>query len=143
MAKSSCRSQRLSSETGFSLVEVLVSTVVLTVGLVAMAELLAISTKMHADASEASRSTQYAQAKIDELVKLNMGTAPQVQINAADTLAANTANYFDTPMAGVTRRWRVQAGPVANTRLLTVRVISRRARQFGTSVDISTILRQW
>ncbi len=143
MAKLFSRSRRATSEEGFSLVEVLVSTVVLTVGLVAMAQLLAISTKMHADAGEASRATQYAQTKIDELVKLNMGTAPAVQINAADTLAANTANYFDTPMAGITRRWRVQAGPVANTRLLTVRVINIRSRQYGSSIDISTILRQW
>ena len=143
MAKSSCRSRRLSSETGFSLVEVLVSTVVLTVGLVAMAELLAVATKMHADAAETSRATHYAQTKIDELVKLNMATAAAVQISGVNTLTANTANYFDTPMNGVTRRWSVQAGPVANTRLLTVRVINRRARQYGTQVDVSTILRQW
>ncbi len=143
MAKSFFRKRWFSQDGGFSLVEVLVSTVVLTVGLVAMAELLAIATKMHADASEASRASQYAQTKIDELVKLNMATAAAVQVNAADTLSTNVANYFDTPMAGVTRRWRVQAGPVANTRLLTVRIVNLRARQYGNAVDVTTIIRQW
>lgn len=143
MVKYSPRRPRLSSEKGFSLVEVLVSTVVLTFGLVAMAELLAFATRMHSDAQQATRATALAQEQVNRLVKLNMGTAPSVQINGADTLGANVANYFDTPQLGITRRWRVVAGPVANTRLLTVRVINARARQYGGQVDITTILRQW
>jgi Tfp pilus assembly protein PilV len=123
-------------------VEVLVATLILTIGLVAMAQLLAISLRMHSDAREASLSAQLAQSQIEALVRLNF-TAPAVQITAANTLAANTANYFDLPQPSVTRRWNVVAGPTANTRLLTVRVINNRARQYGTQVDISTIIRQW
>ena len=118
------------------------STLVLTVGLVAMAQLLAIATIMHSDAREATTSTQLAQAQIESLTRLNF-TAAAVQVTGAATLAANTANYFDLPQAGITRRWNVVAGPVANTRLLTVRVINNRARQYGGQVDISTIIRQW
>jgi Tfp pilus assembly protein PilV len=141
-ARSFCRNRVRTSEAGFSLVEVLVSTLVLTIGLVAMAQLLVVATMMHADAREATRSTQLAQAQIEALVRLNFNQ-PAVQITAANTLAANTANYFDLPQPGVTRRWNVVAGPAANTRLLTVRVINNRARQYGAQVDISTIIRQW
>ena len=130
-------------EEGFSLVEVLVSTVILVVGLVAMAELLALATRMHSDAQQATRATQLAQEQIDRLVRLNMATDPAVQITGANTLASNTANYFDTPLPGITRRWNVVAGPVANTRILTVRVVNPRARQYGGQVDVMTILRQW
>jgi prepilin-type N-terminal cleavage/methylation domain-containing protein len=142
VARSSFRKRATTSDAGFSLVEVMVSTVILTVGLTAMAQLLAISVRMHSDAREASLSTQLAQTQLDTLVKLDF-TAPQIQITGADTLNANTANYFDTPQPAVTRRWNVIAGPAANTRLLTVRVINRRARQYGAQVDISTIIRQW
>lgn len=141
-ARSVCPNRVRTSEAGFSLVEVMVSAVVLTIGLTAMAQLLAVATIMNSDAREATRSTQLAQAQTEALVRLNF-TAPAVQITAVDTLAANTANYFNLPQAGITRRWRVVAGPAANTRLLTVRVINNRARQFGRQVDISTIIRQW
>jgi len=141
-ARSFCRSRARTSEAGFSLVEVLVSTVILTIGLTAMAQLLAVATTMHADAREATRSTQLAQEQIDRLVRQPF-TAAAVQITGTNTLVANTANYFNLPAPGITRRWRVVAGPAPNTRLLTVRVINRRARQYGAQVDISTIIRQW
>lgn len=145
MDKYFSRKHRMPDETGFSLVEVLVATLVVTIGLVSMVQLLAVSTVMHADAREATTAAQQAQAKIDELTKLNLTTAAAVQITPAspDSLTTNVANYFDTPQTGVTRRWRVQAGPAAGTRIVTVRVINLRARQYGARVDLTTIIRQW
>lgn len=136
-------SRRASSEAGFTLVEALISCLVLTIGLVSLAQLQAMTTVMHANARGVTMSTQLAQAKVDELVKLNHGTAPAVQITPAnpDSLTTNVNSYFDTPAVGITRRWRVQAGPVANTRLLTVRVINTRIP--GRPIDVTTILRQW
>lgn len=132
-------------ESGFSLVEVLVATLILTIGLVSMVQLLAVSTVMHSDARAATTATQYAQAKIDELAKLNLSTAAAVQITppSPDSLTTNVANYFDSPQTRVTRRWRVQAGPSADTRTLTVRVINTGARQYGAQVTVTTIIRQW
>jgi Tfp pilus assembly protein PilV len=123
----------------------MVATLVLTIGLGAMAQLLGISTLMHLNAREASTATQLAQAKIDELMKLNLATAAAVQVTPVnpDSLTTNVANYFDSPQAAITRRWRVQAGPAANTRLVTVRVINARTRQYGSQIDVSTIIRQW
>lgn len=143
MGRCTLTERRAASEAGFSLVEVLVAMLVLVIGLVGMAQLLGISTMMHLNAREASVATQLAQAKLDELMKANLATSAAVQVSAPATLDANTANYFDLPREAVTRRWTVANGPVANTRILTVRVINQRARQYGREVEISTIIRQW
>lgn len=145
MDKSRFRKHLTRDETGFSLIEVLVATLIVTIGLVSMAQLLAVSTVMHADAREATTATQHAQAKIDELTKLNFLTAAAVQITpvSPDSLTNSVTDYFDTPQTGVTRRWRVQAGPATGTRIVTVRVINLRARQYGAQVDVTTIIRQW
>ena len=49
------------NDEGFTLVEVLISMVVLTVGLVGIAAMLAITTQMHIGARESARSTRLAQ----------------------------------------------------------------------------------
>ena len=143
-SRQAARSSFLSSSRGASLIEVLIATLVLTIGLVAMAQLLGVSMLMHLNARETSTATELAQAKVDELMKMNLALAAAVQITPAspDSLTTNVADYFDSPQAAITRRWRVAAGPTANTRVLTVRVINPRARQ-GGQVDVSTIIRQW
>jgi Tfp pilus assembly protein PilV len=120
---------------------VLVATLVLVVGLVGVAQLLAVSMLMNTDAREATRSTEQAQMKVDELMKTSF-TAPSVQINTADTLSSNVTNYFDTPTAAIIRRWQVTAGP-SDTRTVTVRVLSSRARKYGRSIEMTTRIRRW
>ncbi len=51
------------SDTGVTLIEVLIATVILTVGLVAGAQLLAISIQMHQLAAETTDATRLANAK--------------------------------------------------------------------------------
>ena len=128
-------------EAGFSLVETMIASLVLTVGLVGLLQLLAVATVMHSDARHATTATLLAQAKIDELMKKNLTTAAAVQVGG--DLDANVTNYFDTPESGVTRRWVVAAGPVANTRLLTVKVENKGGRVYGREQQLTTIIRQW
>jgi type II secretory pathway pseudopilin PulG len=135
-----------SSSSGFGLIEVLISTFVVSIGLLAIVQLVGVTALQYADARETTTAVQQAQAKLDELMKLNLATAPAVQITPAnpDSLTQNVANYFDTPAPGLTRRWRVQNGPAANTRLVTVRVVNMRARsRFGSQTDLTTVIRQW
>lgn len=130
---------------GFSLVEALVAMVVITLGLVSMAQLMAVAAMRHHDAREVALVTELGQAKLEELMKLNLADAPEVQITppSPDSLTTDTPGYFDTPVEGITRRWRVKTGPVAATRLVTVRVVDVRARQYGSTTELTTIIRQW
>ena len=128
-------------EAGFSLVETMIASLVLTVGLVGLLQLLAVATVMHSDARQATTATLLAQAKIDELMKKNLSTSAAVQ--EGGSITANVANYFDTPEDGITRRWLVAPGPVTGTRLLTVKVENKGGRVYGREQQLTTIIRQW
>ena len=136
----SSSTETLRRDEGFTLVEVMISALILTTGLIAIAGLLAVTTQMHVGAREASRSTRLAQDKIDELMKLNLSSDPEVAVGGS--LSSNVTNYFDSPLDGITLRWAVQAGPATDTRLLTVRVENLRAQQYR-QMDLTTIIRQW
>ena len=134
------------NERGFSLPEVMIATLLLTVGLVGTAELLAVSLRMHQLAQVSTEATRHAQAKIDELMKANFSTTPAIQITKGDSLGTNVQNYFDAPATGYTRRWQVEAGPGANPQLrkLTVRVIPALSdRRTATEVRLTSVVRSW
>ena len=118
----------------------MVAMVVLLIVAVGLAQLLAMTIRIHLQAESTAETTRLAQGKIDELTTLNFGTEPSIQITSADVLNADIPNYFDTPATGITRRWSVVAGPTATTRLVTVRVIDG---TFGErTVDLTTVVRQ-
>lgn len=131
---------------GFMLVDVLVSTIIFAVGMLALAQLLIFTSQMHLSAQRTGEAARMAQDKLDELMKVNFATDPRMAITPAnpDSLTTDVASYFDTPIAGVmTRRWKVQAGPTANTRLVTMRVVTSDRSQSARTIDIVTLLRQW
>ena len=141
-----CRSRRGRSERGTSLLETLIAGSILAVGLLGLAQLMASSVSLHQLARNKEQSSTLAWAKVEQLAKLSFAADASVQITPANpnALDTNVANYFDTPAVGITRRWRVAAGPVANTRLVTVRVIQASAsRNLATPVEVVTVLRQW
>jgi type II secretory pathway pseudopilin PulG len=140
---SSCSKGRF-GEGGFTLVEVMICTLILTTGMVAIAGLLAVTTQMHVGAREAARSTRLAQEKIDELMKRDFDTDGEVSIGGS--LTDNQADHFEEnpdDLDGITVRWTVADGPIADTRRLTVRVDNLRAQQYGRRVELSTIIRYW
>jgi len=65
--------RRISGEGGFSLVEVLVATVVLTTGLIAVAQMFVVSTNQNMDARRVSTTAVLAQQKIEQLRALAWG----------------------------------------------------------------------
>lgn len=133
-----------SDERGFTIVEALIAAIVLTIGLVALAELLAISVRMHMLGRNTTSATRLAQDKFEQMMKMNFTTNPQIQINAADTLSSNVTNYWDTPVPGFTRRWQVTAGPVPRLRHVTVRVIPLVTdRRANSEVNITMLVRSW
>jgi hypothetical protein len=122
----------------------MICTLILTTGMLAIAGLLAVTTQMHVGAREAARSTRVAQDTIDELMKLDFVDDAKVAVGG--DLESNEANHFEADPGdqdGITVRWTVADGPVADTRILTVRVENLRAQQYGRQVELSTIIRNW
>jgi Tfp pilus assembly protein PilV len=136
------RSPRARSDAGFSLVEAMVASLVLTIGLVGLGQLLAVATVMHSDARQATTSTTLAQQKIDELTKSATLSASLSSVQLG-SLASNMAPYFDEPANGVTRRWQINDGPVADTWILQVKVINKGGRLYGGNETLTTVIRQW
>lgn len=129
-----------SSQAGFTLVEVLICTLILTTGMIAIAALLGVTTQMQIGAREAAHSMRLAHAKVDELMKRNFDTDATVAIGGS--LTENDEDHFETPDDGITVRWAVAAGPVDDTRVLTVRVVNLRAHQYRET-NLTTIIREW
>jgi len=124
----------------------MICTLILTVGMIAIAGLLAVTTHMHIGAREAARSTRLAQDKIDELMKLDFDADEEVAVGGS--LDSNEADHFETnPNAqnGLTIRWQVAAHPdgIADLRVLTVYIQNLRSQTFGREVELSTIIRNW
>jgi prepilin-type N-terminal cleavage/methylation domain-containing protein len=128
------------AERGFTLVEVLICTLILTTGMLAIAGLLGVSTQMQIGAREAARSMRLAQEKVDQLMKQNFETDDAVAVGGSVT--ENSEDHFEQPMEGVTVRWAVEDGPVEDTRIVTVRVVNLRAMQYRET-DLKTIIREW
>ena len=99
--------QPTNNERGFTLIEVLVATVILTVALVALAEMMAITLRMQMLGRNETNAARLAQTKLDELIGSvqNWDTAPEIQVGGS--LSTNQTNYNDAPIAGFVRRWTV------------------------------------
>src|SRR3970040_560661 len=80
-----------------------------------------------------------AQEKVDQLMKQDFDTSASVAVGGS--LTDDTENYFEEPLTGVTVRWAVAAGPVEDTRVLTVRVVNLRAQQYRET-ELTTIIRE-
>ena len=145
------------NERGFTLVEAVVAMMVCTVGLVAMAELLAVTLRLQQLGRNSTSAVRLAQDKVDELTTMNFITNPSAACGGS--IDADEADHFDTPlqdngtpddptddtvMKGYTRRWIISAGPDGdpNLRAVTVRVIPEvNDRRVATPYDLTTIIR--
>ena len=124
--------------------EAVVAMVICTIGLVSLAELMAVTIRMQQLSQNSTHAVRLAQDKIDELTTLSFVTAPAVQCGGS--LTANVANFNDAPASGpgYARRWLVAAGPDGdlNLRTVTVRVIPDvNDRRTASPYDLTTIIR--
>lgn len=124
--------------------------VILTIGLVSLAELLAVSLRLQQLGRNGTQAVRVAQDKMDQLMSLNFDTNLTIQIGGS--LTANVANYNDTDVPGYRRRWLVQAGPPRpafplgdpDLRLMTIRVIPDLAdRRTASPYELVSIIRRW
>ena len=137
------------------------ATVILTIALVAIAELMAITLRMQMLGRNQTSATRMAQDKIDQLMSINFNDAdPAIAapVGVGGSLTADVANHFDSDDLNLyKRRWLVQAFPddqvVVDSddpddkdklRLLTVRVTPV-VTDFRTTApaEIVTVIRCW
>jgi prepilin-type N-terminal cleavage/methylation domain-containing protein len=138
-----------SSEAGFTIIEVLIAMVILTVGLVSMAELMAITLRMQMLGKNETGAVRLAQSKIDELVNLDFTLYPST--NVGGSLTSDVTSYWDTPTSSATstsifgykRRWQITAiAGQTKVRKLTVRIIPTTIdRKINAEVELTTIIR--
>ena len=145
-----------SNERGFTVIEVLIAMIILTVALVSMAELMAVTLRLQQLGRNQTSAVRLAQDKIDELMSRTWGVASP-QMDLGGSLTADVANHFDTPPVvpgaaslNYRRRWTVADGPVdapvapGKLRIITVRVIPVVTdRRTYTPTDLTTIVRCW
>jgi type II secretory pathway pseudopilin PulG len=145
------------NERGFTLVEAVVAMLVCTIGLVAMAELLAVTLRLQQLGRNSTSAVRLAQDKVDELTTMNFITNPSAACGGS--LDDPVDDHFDTPMQdngtpddpaddtvikGYTRRWIISAGPDGdpNLRQVTVRVIPElNDRRVATPYELTTVIR--
>ena len=107
---------RLKKNEGFTLIETLLAVSILSIGLLAIASMQISAIKVNSSASSLTKRSTWAQDKLEELValpyghaRLDIGDHPQ----APDTIPETTSD-------GHTIEWNVVAGPVADTKQVTV-----------------------
>lgn len=134
------------SEAGFTLVEVVIAMLIFTIGILSMAQLMAVSLRMQDLGRNQTSAVRVAQDKLDQLMSLNFDTSAEVQLTGENSLDSNVANYFDTDIQGFTRRWQIVAGPDGNPdlRQITIRVIPDVVdRRTTATYDLVSIIRRW
>ena len=113
------------TEAGFTLVEMMIAIIVLTVGLLGMASTMASMTRYQDLAAVHADMTALGDHKIEQLrVAATHMTADTMQLVPGGSLTVSTAQYCDTVVERgrtFTRRWTSAVGP-GGARQVTIRV---------------------
>ena len=100
-------------EAGFTLLEVMIAITILTVGLLAVAGMQTAAIRGNDNAYRVTESTTWAQDRLELLVALPFN-------DARLTIGTGKADPLPSAPAGYTITYDVAAGPIANTKLITV-----------------------
>jgi hypothetical protein len=130
------------------MIEVLFAMVILTVALVSMAELMAVTIRMQMLGRNETAAIRMVTAKIDELVSIDFDNplvngVVAVGGSLTGDATVGAVNFFDDPAAGFHRRWQIAAiAGETRIRTLTVRVIPQIVdRRTNAQVQLTTIIR--
>jgi len=117
--------------------------VILTVALVALAEMMAITMRMQMMGRNQTAAARMIQGKIDQLVNLNFFAPINPLANVGGSITSDVTGYFDTDVAGYKRRWQIEAiSGETEVRKLTVRVIPDiNDRRTNADLQLSTVIR--
>jgi len=117
----------LVQERGSSLIEALVATLIVSTGVVTMAQLLSIAAVTNLAARRSTVASIAAEQKLEELRTLPFD---ELQISPAATLEQNTDGYVD--YVGIyTRRWSIEPVSSASGSSLVIQVLVKTASGAG------------
>ena len=142
------RRVRLRARAGFGLIELMVAIIVLSVGMLGLASLMASALRRDRLTTSRSEVVSVAEAKFEELraySALHSSDALRARLNAGGSLTTNTTNYTDSLTAlngrDYYRRWTVANGAAVGTRRVTLRVTPKTPLRYDTkSVDFTTLV---
>ena len=134
------------SRKGFTVAEVLVATVILGVGMLALAGLMATVMGRHTRATIVQEMTTLAESKLEELRASSIiksadtavvafgGDMTTSQVNHADTIASPVGRTFY-------RRWAITAGPAGTRKAdLRIEMTQTHTRHKIGQMEFSTLL---
>ncbi len=127
---------------GFSLIECLIAMVITTVGLLAVAGLIAIGIRLQTDSRDAITATSLAKAKTEELQNYSPTSSQRIRGGSSTT---NVTNYNDLPDDRFRRRWQIEeypsgAGVPQGMQRITVSVIANRSDVRLPTTKISALV---
>ena len=132
------RVDSLRAERGFSLIEVLVAAAILAVGLLSLAQLLAMTVSANAAAGRTTDATVLAAQKLEDL-RAEPWSALEANIGeSADSLDRSGRSIDDSSGAAFRRRWFVEPWFGDPARTLVLRVIVTTAREEAATVTVRT-----
>ncbi|MGA9770822.1 MAG: prepilin-type N-terminal cleavage/methylation domain-containing protein [Blastocatellia bacterium] len=149
------------NESGFTLIEVAIASVIMMVGLVFIATLFTLSMAQNRHVKQGTTATALAQQKLEELNSIET-TDKRLKVGGGLDEASKKTDYYDTlyvdaltgeitpniPTAGTPiydRYWQVENDPsLDQARILTVRVKARQPSVGKTPDETKlTTIRSW
>ncbi len=129
--------QERPGKAGYTVVELIVSLVILTIGILAATSLIVNVAATQQRANVRAEMTEVGQSKLEELRAFaTMGTPDTVQLLPGGSLITSEPNHADTVTGGRDRRfvlrWDVDGGPY-DIRDLAIRVLPLNAARDGLS----------
>ena len=85
----------LRSDNGFTLIEVMVSMIILSIGVLGLAPLMAVSVTGNSFSNEATRANVLAQDRIEQLKNMAFGAMPYADSTSSDPYYGCTADVDD------------------------------------------------
>jgi competence protein ComGC len=139
VACESCvRSERLRSERGFSLVEILIASTILIVALLSLAQLLSLATAANGAAGRATFSAVFAAEKLEELHTLTWESVRRQAGESVDYLDRSGRPVGNRAAAMYGRRWLIDPLPVDPDNSLVIQVIVSGRREEARIAGVRT-----
>jgi prepilin-type N-terminal cleavage/methylation domain-containing protein len=132
---------------GFTLIELMIAIMVISIGLLGMGSVMAGSTFLQSLSISRTEMTTAAENKVEELrvfARTPTGSPLRTAIALGGDVLAPLVGYSDSTQSlsgrWYYRRWQIQAGP-AGTRQVTIRVVPSGAqRAVVKSLDFASLL---